>query len=40
MVLWSTAEAFILGASSLTARRARGSVDSASTAGRLLLHMV
>jgi hypothetical protein len=40
MVLWSTAEAAILGESSLTARHARGSVDPASTAGRPFLHMV
>jgi hypothetical protein len=39
-VLWSTAEGAILGASKLTARRARGSVDPASTAGRPFLHMV
>jgi hypothetical protein len=40
MVLWATAEAVILGESSLTAHRAPGSADLASTAGRLFLHTV
>jgi hypothetical protein len=38
--LWATAEAAILDESQLTARRARGSVDLASTADRPFLHMV
>jgi len=40
MVLSATAEAVILDASLLTARRASGSVDLASTAGRPFLHTV
>jgi hypothetical protein len=40
MVLWATVEAAILGESTLTARRAYGSVDLASTAGRPFLHTI